>query len=103
MKGGTRSRAISRPLISPGMPRDQHRRDDADQHRQRQAGRTGAAMLVTCAATTAASPMMKPTDRSMPPEMMTKVWPSASSSGADGEDRDRLQIVGVEDEGAAVS
>ena len=25
---------------------------------------------------------MKPIDRSMPPEMMTKVWPVASSSGA---------------------
>jgi hypothetical protein len=25
--------------------------------------------------------MTKPSDRSMPAEMMTKVWPSASSSG----------------------
>ena len=37
---------------------------------------------MTWAATTAARPMMKPIDRSMPPEMMTKVWPIASSSGA---------------------
>ena len=37
---------------------------------------------MTWAATTAASPMMKPSDRSMPPEMMTKVCPVASSSGA---------------------
>ena len=40
------------------------------------------AALMTWAATTAASPMMKPIDRSMPPEMMTKVWPIASKSGA---------------------
>jgi hypothetical protein len=33
-------------------------------------------------ATTEASPMVKPTDRSMPAEIMTKVWPRASSSGA---------------------
>ena len=31
---------------------------------------------------TAARPMVKPTDRSIPPEMITKVWPSANRSGA---------------------
>ena len=36
---------------------------------------------MTRAMITAASPMTKPTERSMPPAMMTKVWPSPSSSG----------------------
>ena len=42
----------------------------------------GVAQLITCAATTAASPMMNPIDRSIPPEMMTNVCPVASSKGA---------------------
>ena len=33
------------------------------------------------AMTTLAKPMTKPTERSMPPAMMTKVWPRPSSSG----------------------
>jgi hypothetical protein len=40
------------------------------------------AAFITWLATTEARPMVKPTERSMPPEMMTKVWPIASSSGA---------------------
>ena len=40
------------------------------------------ARLAAWAETTAASPMVKPTDRSMPAEMMTKVWPRARRSGA---------------------
>ena len=42
----------------------------------------GVAQLITCAATTAASPMMNPIDRSIPPEIITNVCPVASNSGA---------------------
>ncbi len=38
-------------------------------------------ICMTRAMITAARPMTKPTERSMPPAMMTKVWPSPSSSG----------------------
>ena len=41
-----------------------------------------SAELKTCAVTTAERPMVNPTDKSIPPEMMTNVWPSASNSGA---------------------
>ena len=38
--------------------------------------------LHPCAAITDDRPITKPSDRSMPAEMMTKVWPSASRRGA---------------------
>ena len=37
--------------------------------------------LKTCAVTTAERPIVNPTDKSIPPEIMTKVWPRAKSSG----------------------
>ena len=37
--------------------------------------------LKTWAVTTAERPMVNPTDKSIPPEMMTKVWPRPSKSG----------------------
>ena len=37
--------------------------------------------LKTWAVTTADNPMVNPTDKSMPPEIITSVWPSASKSG----------------------
>ncbi len=68
--------------MTPGTPATSTRSENADQHGERQPAMAARAMLVAWAATTAARPMMKPSERSMPPEMMTKVWPSASSSGA---------------------
>ena len=102
MKGGTRRREISMPLMTPGNQADQHRRREAREHRRRKGPAPGVTALMVWAATTAARPMMKPTDRSMPPEMMTKVWPSASSSGATAKIAMLLEVVGVEHEGAAV-
>ena len=50
----------------------------------RKGGRPSPAVrkLAPCAAITDDRPITKPSDRSMPAEMMTKVWPSASRSGA---------------------
>ena len=70
MNGGTRSREISRPLTNPGMPATS---TDTSSPSKTAIGRpiSGPAQLITWAATTAASPMMNPIDRSIPPEMMT--------------------------------
>ncbi len=66
----------------PGTQATSDAADEAEQDRRRRGRRPATAALITWAATTAASPMMKPIERSMPPEMMTKVWPVASRSGA---------------------
>ena len=79
----------------------QHARPEAEQHGQRQAGDRRSRRCMTWAATTAARPMTKPTERSMPPEMMTKVWPGRQQQRHHREDGDALQVEGVEEEGAA--
>ena len=81
MKGGTLRRETSRPLMMPGTQatRTPQMKPTSTPPASPSAGVTA---LIVCAATTAARPMMKPSDRSMPPEMMTKVWPVASRSGA---------------------
>ena len=82
MNGGTRSRATSKPLTTPGTQATSDPGEKAAAARRAAGPRGATPQLIACAATTAASPMMKPSDRSMPPEMITKVWPMASSSGA---------------------
>ena len=102
MKGGTR-----KPRDEQAVDRCRECRppatatQESEQHRPSARPCRASAQLMTWAATTAASPMMKPSDRSMPPEMMTKVWPVASRSGATAKIGDRLQVERIEDEGAA--
>ena len=81
MNGGTRSRAISSPLTSPGIA-DAAAATTSPTSRPGTGPSAPLARLTVCESTTAANPMVKPTERSMPPEMMTKVWPIASSNGA---------------------
>ena len=54
---------------------------------------TGDAAFTTCDRITVAKPMVKAIDRSMPPEMMTKVWPIASSRGATANTAIELRFV----------
>ena len=82
MNGGTLKNAMSQPLTRPGMT------VTATPTRMPNSMATGGLMprLVTpmferCAEMTEASPITKPSDRSMPAEMMTKVWPRPRSSG----------------------
>ena len=81
MKGGTRRRAISSPLMYPGMMAAT--KATATPASSPMPGPAEApTTLAIFAAMTAARPMVKPTERSMPPEMMTSVWPRPSSTGA---------------------
>ena len=80
MKGGTRRSAISNPLITPGttaIPKPAK----TESSRLRTGLPNWAPQLKTCAVTTAERPIVNPTDKSIPPEIMTKVWPRPSNSG----------------------
>ncbi len=81
MKGGTRRRATSTPLIHPGtMVAPSAMTTPATSPMPGPAA--APTLFATWAEMTAAKPMVKPTDRSMPPEIMTSVWPRPSSTGA---------------------
>jgi hypothetical protein len=81
MNGGTFRKATSIPLTMPGIAATATA-TSAPNSTASPSPMSGVAQLITCAATTAASPMMNPIDRSIPPEMMTNVCPVASNSGA---------------------
>ena len=81
MKAGTPSRAIRKPLVSPGTSETANAARIPSTNAA-SGPNSGISACIIRAQITAASPMVKPTDRSMPPEMITSVWPSASSRGA---------------------
>ena len=81
MKGGTLSFEISQPFTPPGI-RATAMPAAIPATMASAGGIVVPAMLVAWAATTDDNPMMKPTERSMPPAMMTNVSPSARSRGA---------------------
>src|SRR5271165_7068686 len=80
MKGGTRRSAISNPLITPGTTAIPKPAKTA-RTKLRIGLPNWVPQLKTCAVTTAERPIVNPTDKSIPPEMMTKVWPRPRSSG----------------------
>src|ERR1700722_2156519 len=80
IKGGTRRSAISNPLITPGTTEIPKPAKTAST-RLRNGFPNWVPQLKTWAVTTAERPMVNPTDKSIPPEMMTKVWPRPSKSG----------------------
>ena len=80
MKAGTRRREISVPLMAPGTSAASKAASRPGRRAPAPAS-TGVSVCMTRAMTTLAKPMTKPTERSMPPAMMTKVWPRPSSSG----------------------
>ena len=79
MKAGTRRRKIKVPLIAPGT-RAASMAASRPTAKARPAS-TGVRVCIDRAMTTLAKPMTKPTERSIPPAMMTKVWPRPSSKG----------------------
>ena len=80
MKGGTRRSAMSNPLITPGTTAIPRPANTANT-RLRTGLPNWVLQLKTWAVTTAERPMVNPTDKSIPPEMITKVWPRPSKSG----------------------
>ena len=71
-KDGTRSRAMITPFIRPGM-RPMPRPAAAPASTTTNSGTLLPKPLMTRAATTDAMPITKPVERSIPPEIMTKV------------------------------
>ena len=83
MNGGICSRETSRPLTRPGTNAIAAP-DRIAASIATKGGRPSVAVkkFEACAAITDDRPMTNPSERSMPEEMMTKVWPSASRRGA---------------------
>ena len=79
MNAGTRRREISVPLMAPGTMAAS--RAASSPAASASPASTGVSACMARAMTTLEKPMTKPTERSMPPAMMTKVWPSPRSSG----------------------
>ena len=80
MNGGTRNFAMMTPETAPQSVAEDERSDDAEAHRQAPIGQEHAAL-------TAQNVISVPTERSMPPVMMTKV----AGDAQDAVDRGRLQ------------
>src|SRR3984893_1662974 len=80
MNGGTRRSAISSPLINPGITAMVNPAKTA-RIRLTSGLLKVIPQLKTWAVTTADRPIVNPTDKSIPPEIMTKVWPRANNSG----------------------
>jgi hypothetical protein len=80
MNGGTRSRETSVPLMSPAASAADSAA--ASPATSASAGSVGVSCCIARAITTDDSPITNPTERSIPPAMMTKVCPSPSSSGS---------------------
>src|SRR5271166_1543880 len=80
MNGGTLRSAMSNPLINPGITAMANPAKTA-MIRLSSGLLNVVPQLKTWAVTTADRPIVNPTDKSMPPEIITNVWPRASSSG----------------------
>ena len=71
---------MSNPLITPGTTAIPSPANTANT-RLRTGLPNWLLQLKTWAVTTAERPIVNPTDKSIPPEMITKVWPRPSKSG----------------------
>ncbi len=81
MKGGTLNFVMTMPLTSPGKTEAARTSSDAAAMVQPTGMPEASKSCMSLAAPTEARPITKPTERSMPPVMMTKVSAAARRKG----------------------